>query len=74
MAFSFSTPTLCSPVIDPHTNAEFQNLSSKFFYFIAQIKKQLERNNQPLPFYTNDDSVSIGAVYLMADKIYPTAC
>ena len=41
---------------------------------IAQIKKQLERNNQPLPFYTNDDSVSIGAVYLMADKIYPTAC
>ncbi|CAC9493930.1 Glycolate dehydrogenase (EC, FAD-binding subunit GlcE [uncultured Gammaproteobacteria bacterium] len=30
---------------------------------IAQIKKQLEKNNQSLPFYTDDDSVSIGAVY-----------
>ena len=30
---------------------------------IAQIKKQLKSNNQALPFYTDDDSVSIGAVY-----------
>ncbi|SMN16059.1 Glycolate dehydrogenase, FAD-binding subunit GlcE [uncultured Candidatus Thioglobus sp.] len=30
---------------------------------IAQIKKQLEKNNQSLPFYTDDDSTSIGAVY-----------
>ncbi|SEH87703.1 Glycolate oxidase subunit glcE [Bathymodiolus azoricus thioautotrophic gill symbiont] len=30
---------------------------------IAQIKKQLENNNQALPFYTDNDSVSIGAVY-----------
>jgi glycolate oxidase FAD binding subunit len=30
---------------------------------IAQIKKQLEKNNQSLPFYTDDDSTSIGAIY-----------
>ncbi|BAS68154.1 MAG: FAD-binding protein [Gammaproteobacteria bacterium] len=30
---------------------------------IAQIKKQLESNNQVLPFYTDNDNTSIGAVY-----------
>ncbi|HIG88786.1 FAD-binding protein [Candidatus Thioglobus sp.] len=30
---------------------------------IAELKKQLSKNNQSLTFYTKDDSASIGAVY-----------
>ena len=30
---------------------------------IAELKKQLSKNNQSLTFYTKDDNVSIGAVY-----------
>lgn len=30
---------------------------------IAQIKNQLKHNNQALPFYTDDNNISIGALY-----------
>jgi glycolate oxidase FAD binding subunit len=30
---------------------------------ISEIKKQLKKNNQALSFYTNNDDMSIGAVY-----------
>ena len=59
-----------------HINSELLDYSGVVEYYpeelvitlkagtlIAEIKKQLEKNNQSLPFYTDDDSVSIGAVY-----------
>jgi glycolate oxidase FAD binding subunit len=30
---------------------------------ISEIKKQLKKNNQALSFYTDNDDMSIGAVY-----------
>ena len=59
-----------------HINSELLDYSGVVEYYpeelvmtvkagtpIAQIKKQLEKNNQSLPFYTDDDNASIGAVY-----------
>ncbi len=59
-----------------HINAEWLDYAGVVEYYpeelvmtvkagttIAELKKQLSKNNQSLTFYTKDDSVSIGAVY-----------
>jgi glycolate oxidase FAD binding subunit len=59
-----------------HINAEWLDYAGVVEYYpeelvmtvkagttIAELKKQLSKNNQSLTFYTKDDSASIGAVY-----------
>ena len=59
-----------------HINAEWLDYAGVVEYYpeelvmtvkagttIAELKKQLKKNNQSLTFYTKDESVSIGAVY-----------
>lgn len=59
-----------------HINSQLLNYSGIVEYYpeelvmsvkagtsIAQIKNQLKNNNQALPFYTDDNNMSIGALY-----------
>ncbi len=68
--------TLVKESSDLHINSALLDYSGVVEYYpeelvmtvrastpIAQIKKQLESNNQVLPFYTDNDNTSIGAVF-----------
>ncbi len=68
--------TLVKESSDLHINSALLDYSGVVEYYpeelvmtvrtgtsIAQIKKQLKSNNQVLPFYTDNDNTSIGAVY-----------
>jgi len=59
-----------------HINAEWLDYAGVVEYYpeelvmtvkagttIAELKKQLKKNNQSLSFYTNNDNATIGAVY-----------